>query len=727
MNRPPLSRLLRAAALLAAGWAAVLPPSPPAAAEGDGLPDLRAPLRLGTLERRGAVSFRHSASALGRAGDAFDGKPATFLRTRSANPAFLEVSFREPVAVDSAQALFGEGAPHEWSLLAGEDADHLEVVFRQRRVDPGAWSRVVPFHPPLRAKVLRVVVLRLDGADGVEIREIALESRQFPESVEVVVPSDVAAPGGMLPARARVLWNGGQVTTGVHGLRFETSGEAGLRVEPVGPWDPDDVMLRFEKPGAAAVRAAIPGRGGFRLRSPWREVRCEPEGRPDWCLTFIERTPRIDHDAPGGGWPAPGSHVLWVAHVRNYGTVDAPRSTVRWEVDGKIALEEGLPGLRRFAEATASLRLPWDGKRREIRCTVDPLDAVPETSEGNNSRAVASDALLLGLWVERPLPTLFHGTQASFGDGANGVEDWAQRQVDRWNRMLAEARFPLTPGGVTDRVALDRVVFVEEGGLPLAGGLPASSPDARDRTVDLAFGLPETLAGEGFFARPGARDDGNPLWIDFRLLHDLSRARALVDLDRLSVRVEEVALPGPAGLPLAGSALLPAAGGLLHRTASGRMMAGDLAGGYGPHSALGLQRIAGLRGPAGEGGAYLGDLPDDCGIRVQDPSGRGLDGVAVRAWRRAPGPDGIEVFAGDPVRTGTTREGGHLSLLERGRDPFFEGERGRGLDPGRGVLLLELSRGGASAWRFLEVVPFNLALWGGSRTAHWEPITVELP
>ena len=694
----------------------------PASASPEG-ETLLAPLRLDVLARRGAVTFRHSEAAEGSPADAFDGKPGTGLRTRGVNPAFMEATFSEAREIRSAQALFPGDAPHEWSLLAGEDADHMAVVFSRRRVDPGTWSRVVPFHPPLSAKVLRVVVMRLDGGADVEFGEIAFEARQSPERLEVVLPSPVVTAGGMLPARARIAWDGGAVTREAHGLRFETPREGDLRIDSASPRESGGVMLRCGKPGPQKVRAFLPGRGGDRLESEWREVLCEEKGSPDWCVGWIERTPRIDFDGPGGGWPAAGTDVLWKAHILNYGTADAPPATLRWEVDGKNAAVEEGGALRRFEEGTATLRLPWDGGRREIRCTVDPDGRFPETSEGNNARSVASDALLLGLWIEEPLHRLFHGTQAAFGDGANGFEDWAQRQVDRWNRRLAGAVFPLTPDGVPDRVALDRVVVVGEGELPLSGRRADRDPDAGDRTVDFMWGLPASLADGTFAPRGAARTPDNPHWIDEALLGTLERIRGLPDLRRLDVAADEVLLPGPAGLPLGGSAALPAVeGNRVHRSAAGDS-----------YAALALLRLAGLRARAGnrfpvpDEGECLGDLPEECGLRAVDREGRGLGGVRVRAWRRAPGPEGREVFSGEPVRAGVTGEDGRLSLSDRGRDPFFEGERGGPLDAGRGVLLLELSRGGTSAWRFLEVVPFNVARRGSSPGVHHENIEVELP
>jgi hypothetical protein len=704
----------------------------PAAAE-EGLPEYLAPIHAARLAHEGRATFRHSPSDLGAPELAFDGKAGTVLRTAGVNPAFLEVAFDAPREVLTAEALFPGGDPHDWSLLAGDDPDRLRVVFAERRVEPEAWSRVERFTPPLRARVFRVVAKRLGGGDSVRFGEIALQARQRPVSLEVAAPSSVACPDGDLVVRARVAWDGGHRSDAAPGLWFDVPRDAAVSEEPVPPTGPPVARLRYRQAGRVEVRVRLRGRERG-LSSPPFVVEARSEGRPDWCVAVLERTPRLDFDGPGGGVPAIGASVLWRARVRNYGTAAAPRVFCRWEVDGNGAGEAWLEGIERFGEEVAELRLPRDGARHEVRFVVDPADAVPETSEGNNSRSVASDALLLGLWVERPVLDRFHRVQSALGDGANSFEDWAQRQVAAWNGMLEQAVFPLTPEGCTDRVALDRVLVVEEGGLPLAGGLPSNDPDARDRTVDLQWGFPATLVEGGAYDRPADREPGNPLWIDRELLRALSRARYLADAGRLSVRRDEVLLEAPDGRPLAGSPWLgEPAPGLVHRSSACALMAGERTGGYGEHSAWALERIArvrargGNRAPPPVQGEYLGDLPEVVGIRVVDGHGRPLDGIEVRAWRRAPGGDGRGAFAGEPVRSGTTSDGGALELSLRGADPFFEGRRDPPLDPGQGVLLLRLSRGGVHSFRFLEVVPFNLAAGRGRRDAHFEEIRLDLP
>ena len=166
--------LLRTCA--AAALALLVAAGPVAGAAQDRLPEFIAPIRAGALARLGQAVLRASDSDLGTAADVFDGRPGTVLRTRRVNPAFVEIEFDSPREVISADAWFGGDAPHEWSLLAGDDPGHLRVVFERRRVDPGAWSRVEKLGGPVRAKVFRVVAMRLDGGDSILFGDVALQA-----------------------------------------------------------------------------------------------------------------------------------------------------------------------------------------------------------------------------------------------------------------------------------------------------------------------------------------------------------------------------------------------------------------------------------------------------------------------------------------------------------------------------------------------------------------------
>ncbi len=724
MNRAPAGLL---SLLILLGTA------PAGAAGDDGLPTFLAPLRADVLSRRGQASFRHSPADSGFPADAFDGKTGTVLRTRAANPAFLEVTFPEPREVLTAEVLLAGDAPHEWSLLAGPDSDHMKVLVDRKRVDGDHWSPPERLGSGVAARVWRVVARRLDREGSVRFAEIALQARQRAVAIEMQAASTVVCPAGSLEVRARVIFDGGYRSNSALGLGIVGPDDAPFRLEPNDSSEIESVTVRYEETGSGAVRGRIRGKG-FWLESPPLLLECRSEGLPDWSVGWIERTPRLEYDGPRGGVPAEGDAVIYVAHVKNYGTRDSGRAPYLWQVDGRTVGEGFLEGLERFEEGTASLRLPWDGARHDLRFVVNPSGSIPETGRGNNEVTIQTDALRLGLWVEQPVLDHFHRVQASFRDGANGWEDWVQRQLRRWNRMLAEARGPLAPGGVTERVALDLVVVAEEGALPIRGGLPTSDPDAADRTVDLQWGFPASLLDGDRYALAGERRDDNPLWFDGDLLAGLGFARYLVNLRRLDVRASEIDLSAPDGSPLAGSPWLPEVrAGEVRVSDGGRRSAGDPAGGYSPHEASALQRIAGRRPRGGnrlpppDAGEFLSDLPRTCGIRVFAADGEPLDGVRVRLWRRTPDREGREVFGGEPFREFLTADGGFADLSLSGSDPFFEGRKEGAFDPGQGTLLLELGRGGKACFRFLEVIPFNLAYWAGEKDAHVERVSVDLP
>jgi hypothetical protein len=112
---------------------------------------------------------------------------------------------------------------------------------------------------------------------------------------------------------------------------------------------------------------------------------------------------------------------------------------------------------------------------------------------------------------------------------------------------------------------------------------------------------------------------------------------------------------------------------------------------------------------------------------VVDAAGTPLDGAEIRCWKRVKAVDGTEVFTGEPFRHVATADGGFADLSVAGRDPFFDGVRDGALDLGHGVLILQVRHGGRTCWRFLEILPYNLAWWAGEQGTHVETLRVEFP
>jgi hypothetical protein len=166
-------------------------------------------------------------------------------------------------------------------------------------------------------------VARRAGGEGAEIAEVALQSRQRPVAIDVQAPSNVVCPAGDLTLRARVRFDGGYRSGSVLGLGFSAPADAPFRLEPGPASEGKTAVVRYEGRGSAPVIARIKGKGGW-LESPPFVIEAVNEGVVDWSVGWIERTPRLEFDGPDGGLPGKGEAVVYVAHVRNYGTRACP-------------------------------------------------------------------------------------------------------------------------------------------------------------------------------------------------------------------------------------------------------------------------------------------------------------------------------------------------------------------------------------------------------------------
>ncbi|WP_437941031.1 hypothetical protein [Sorangium sp. So ce341] len=74
--------------------------------------------------------------------------------------------------------------------------------------------------------------------------------------------------------------------------------------------------------------------------------------------------------------------------------------------------------------------LPCPSADRRIEVAVDPGNAVVETEERNNRVGFDSDAISVGLYVERSVYNYFDAHQRELGVGSISCEDWAKRLED---------------------------------------------------------------------------------------------------------------------------------------------------------------------------------------------------------------------------------------------------------------------------------------------------------
>jgi hypothetical protein len=262
---------------------------------------------------------------------------------------------------------------------------------------------------------------------------------------------------------------------------------------------------------------------------------------PDLDLLWIARTPRVDWTQAQASLLS-GDPVTFSATVRNAGSRTAPSFDYVWLLDGETVEVGRHPALAPGMTTEIAWPSSWDESPHVLELRLDTASAIDETLERNNSLGVRTDALSLGVWVEQSFFEVAGIGAAASGWGGASFEDWLQRQVSLWNQMLADARHPLTPEGILDRVRLDRVVVVPDGALACQVERPVV-----DTEQDLVWGFPAALVGLGDVPcdLPPTYAQDQTLWNrDGTLLHELSHARYLADTYGLNVRAVELALAG---------------------------------------------------------------------------------------------------------------------------------------------------------------------------------------
>lgn len=459
----------------------------------------------------------------------------------------------------------------------------------------------------------------------------------------------------------------------------------------------------------------------------------------DLDVGFIQRLPVIDYVENSSnpkvqGWPTVGQSVTWRAHVHNFST-SARTVNYAWTYDG-TSVKTGSVTLPAGSTTPLDYARAWAFERHQLRLAIDTSNSFAEIEENNNALTVFTDALSVGFYVEQGLYDYFNAHQRELtGVGSNSWDDWAQRQIKRWNDIYAAAVYPGdAPSGVLDRVRLDKITVVADGALPLAGGLPSNNPNMNDRTVDMQWGFPRS-ALDGDFYTSRAVSDSNAFYYEGSLIHEEQHARYLLDNYGFNVH----ALPGGGGRDLiqplengasiVGTPFLPmVSSDAVYYTDENGMMNGDhtFMDRYG---AMALNRIAGHRAVAGNMNApgnfaaYINDLPADNELTLVDGAGTALGGASVRIYRSTPGNNGYysKIFDATADFTGTADGAGKLRV---GRNPFSSGA----LDGWHGstIALMRVAHTGRVRYVFLEAADFNKEYWRGRTSLGLHTITVPL-
>ncbi|MFH1999774.1 MAG: hypothetical protein ABIK28_08840 [Planctomycetota bacterium] len=453
----------------------------------------------------------------------------------------------------------------------------------------------------------------------------------------------------------------------------------------------------------------------------------------DVTVCFIKRLPEIDYvwgstDPARQGWPAEGEIVTWRAHIKSWFDHDLYDVPFQWYINGQPA-GCGFVDVPAGSSATAELEWIWTFERHRIRFVIDPSGTLDEWTRQNNALAVFSDAIALGLYVEQGVYDYFHEYQPLLGIASNSWEEWAQRQVTRWNRMFQQSVYvPDAPQGVLDRIRIDEIHVVGDGALPLAGGLPTNNPNNNDRTVDLQWGFPATLIenpGHMYSHHTGV-NDSNPFYIEPSLIHELGHARYLID--SYGFDTHNTAHHGgydavqiwEGGIYVGGSAYMPylAWEEVLYYNRSGGVMSGPYGFRFSPYETMALNLIAGHRAWKGNCnapnniGVYLQDLPENNHVRIMDGSGAPRINACVRIYNATSGPGWYgKTFDDLYDQEYFTDLEGYIHLP---RNPFNPGKKiVHTYGKANGVMILRIEHEAMIRYCFMEVSDFNMEYWRG--------------
>jgi sugar lactone lactonase YvrE len=445
----------------------------------------------------------------------------------------------------------------------------------------------------------------------------------------------------------------------------------------------------------------------------------------DLDVAFISRLPRDTQfyrvEYPNGvpqlvagtendkRWPALGETVTFVAHVVNKGTAPTPSANYRWTVNGSEVATGTLATIGPRRTGTATLDWTWnvawtgpDHTDQTLGFEVDYDDQVAETFEQNNALTDYLEGMSLDIYVEPAIYSAFDTMPNLVG--TFGFEDWIQAQVAAMNANFARSVYSLAPQGCLERVRIDRIIV-------------SSPPGANDGVADGRWSFTGSAAYATTFAH---RVDGG-------LIHELMHQIGIIDLYQMPVSRGSNEVITPDGLPVNmgfgfGRQGLMGGGDIApHSPGAGQYMPEYCAA----HDIYGLNSHVGYR--RGYYGEYQYDVPALNHIQVLDSSGAPAAGVTVRVYQGGGGAmDAV------PEAEGMTDAAGIFTLPNRTPVQQTTTETGHTLAPnpfgtidvvGRNAtLLVEVSRpGGDFDYRFLNMIDFNKAYWGGA-TDEWTQV-----
>jgi CARDB len=458
----------------------------------------------------------------------------------------------------------------------------------------------------------------------------------------------------------------------------------------------------------------------------------DPWGIPRLC----EGTENNKH------WPDAGETVTYTAHVVNKGSTASSPFHFAWLINGKVVAQNTSRRLQPGAEQTFDYASAFPASPETIEFRVEPRgNTRKEASINNNHLTIGSHDLTLSIWVEQGLYDVFNRELNLVG--THSFEDWMQAQIAQMNERFEQAKYPVSPEGILDRVRIDKMVIDPEldEDFPFPGPVCATypaDPDGllidggwlfKDGDVTNAFGLSqwyESYVTEQLI--PG----GPPrvMTVDFGLIHELAHQLGVIDLYRMNLVNEPESnhrfrVTDMNGQVIPTSNLPTVAFCQILFPYPGIMVGGDTTPYYDPtyfesHTAGGLNSHFNYR--RGYFGEYLFDTPQTTLIRIVDSNGTSLTNMSVQLYQK----DAItEVFDDTPEITGTTDLEGRMQLPNREVVVPITTATGHVLQPNpfgqifhegqNGTMFVKVTQSNQEFYGWLFILDLNLAYWSGNR------------
>lgn len=631
-----------------------------------GSSELLGPVKAPKVIADGKFQFESSKLDMGKAADIFDGNYDTLIRTPEVNPAFFQFAAESPVSFRGIRVKMSEDK-HDYTLAAAANIEDLKAKTGSYRVlskgSVGNDGNIIFVSPStVSYSVFRLDAKRTSGDNYVHVLEWEFLEPVKLDSIAVDYKTRCKHGGGEPALYSPLNDNSTRPGDSILSMRiiakagdqsFDASDLAKVQVKSkyAKPWRGGPAW-ELTKPETVDVTVSI---GGLTTKG---KVAVQPRSiknhEMDLDALYVERLPKINYDGPHGGWPLEGQRVIWRAHAKNWGD-KAVTTEYRWTINGR---EESRGQVKINGGQEITLDLPWNWvqKRHTIAFEINPNKKIKEFIGHNNKVEFASDALTIGIYVEKSYTDIFHDEQYKLGiDDANGFDDWIQRDVRHWNKMLRVARFAECPEGAKDQVRVDSIRVVPDQALPFqVGDWPTNFPNTDDKTVDLIWGYPykpdefKDWIDIDKFKKKFAPDNVyvDPFCLNFYIMHELGHARYLVDSYGFDVHAgsedpekSNIQIKDDQGRNICGLYLQKK--NMVHHCHYGGQMSGEYEN-YSPYEIVMLNRVAGVRPTKGNAngssdiGAYLYDIPKSFKIKFTGPNGETLANDPVKVYWAGP-------------------------------------------------------------------------------------------